>query len=380
MISISNNRGRKSIGARVLDLNWGLLILICVMAAIGCAALYSAGSGDWDKWAGPQFSRFLLGLAIMTVIALVDIKFWFFMAWPIWVGGVLLLVVVEIVGHIGMGAQRWIDLGFIKLQPSELIKLAVVLMLARYYHLLPSSRVSAIKSLGIPAVIIGVPVGLVVLQPDLGTSLMIIMAGVAVIFLAGLSKWYFLAGAALGAVLAPAYWFLMMHDYQKDRVMTFLNPESDPLGKGYHITQSKIAIGSGGFGGKGYMEGTQSRLNFLPEKQTDFIFTLWAEEWGFIGGIALLGVLAAIFFYGYWIAFHCRHRFGYLLSLGLMINFAIYAFVNIGMVMGLLPVVGAPLPFVSYGGTSMLAVMIGFGLMMSAWVYRERALPRSDID
>ncbi len=380
MVSFRAHGGRRSIGARFIALNWGLVILIAAMAGIGFAALYSAASGDWSRWAGPQFMRFVPGLFIMIAIAMVDIKFWFFMAWPIWIGGIVLLVAVEVMGHIGMGAQRWIDLGFMKLQPSELMKLAVVLALARYYHLLPKAQLGSFLSLGAPLLIIGLPVLLVMFQPDLGTSIMIVMAGVAMMFLAGVSIWFFAAGAGLAAVAAPLFWFFGMHDYQKRRVLTFFDPESDPLGAGYHITQSKIAIGSGGFGGKGYMEGSQSRLNFLPEKQTDFIFTLWAEEWGFVGGMALLGVIAAIFVYGYWIAFHCRHKFGHLLSLGLMINFALYAFVNIGMVMGLLPVVGAPLPFVSYGGTSMLAVMIGFGLMMSAWVHRERALPRADMD
>lgn len=380
MVSFKARSERMGILGKLANLTWGLVALLSILACVGFAALYSAAGGAWDPWASKQLIRFGLGFVVMLGVAVTDIKFWFSFAWPIWIGGFILLIGVEVLGSMGMGAQRWIDLGFMKLQPSELMKIAVVLVLARYYHLLPKSRLGSIRALGIPFMAILLPVGLVLLQPDLGTALMIVMAGAGIMFMGGISKWFIGIGASCVAAIVPLFWLFGMKDYQKQRVLTFLNPESDPLGAGYHITQSKIAIGSGGLQGKGFLDGTQTRLNFLPEKQTDFIFTLWAEEWGFMGGMALLFLIGCIFIYGYYVAFHCRHKFGHLLALGLMLNFSLYVFINIGMVMGLLPVVGAPLPLVSYGGTSMLAAMTAFGLIMSVWIHRERTMPRSDLD
>jgi rod shape determining protein RodA len=247
--------------------------------------------------------------------------------------------------------------------------------LARYFHAATIEDMRRFKFLIVPALIIVAPVSLVLLQPDLGTSLMIIMAGVSMFFMAGASIWLFIAGAVIVCASIPIAW-QFMHDYQKARVMTFLNPESDPLGAGYHITQSKIALGSGGMEGKGFLQGTQSNLNFLPEKQTDFIFTLWAEEWGLFGGLALLGLFGLIFAYGIWIALRARQNYSRFLVLGLIVNFSLYVFINIGMVMGLLPVVGAPLPLISYGGTSMLASLIAFGLIMSASIHRDSKVTR----
>lgn len=369
-----------SLGRKFLSLNWGLVALVSMLAVVGFAALYSAAGGNFHPWADKQIIRFVPGLVLMLVIAIIDIKIWFYLAWLIWAGGLLLLLGVEIFGHFGGGAQRWINLGFMRLQPSELIKIAVVLLLARYYHLLPHSKLKSLKALIMPLLIIIIPVVLVFMQPDLGTCLMIAMAGVCVIFLAGLWWGFFAIGAGLLAIGAPLLWMFGLKPYQKERVLTLFNPESDPLGAGYHITQSKIAIGSGGFSGKGFTEGSQSRLNFLPEKQTDFIFTHIAEEWGFVGGIALLCLLICIVIYGYFIAYNSRHKFGFLLAMGLMVNFSLYVFINIGMVMGLLPVVGAPLPMVSYGGTSMLASLVSFGLMMSVWVHRNRTMPKAEFD
>ncbi len=319
--------------------------------------------------------RFVALLGGMFVIALIDVRWWYKLAWPIYFIGFAMLVVVEIMGHIGMGAQRWIDLGIIQLQPSELMKIAVVMVLARYFHAATLEDMRRIPFLIVPALIIIAPVGLVLLQPDLGTSLMIVMAGVSMFFMAGASIWLFVAGGVLAASSIPVAWYLM-HDYQKQRVMTFLNPESDPLGAGYHIIQSKIALGSGGLSGKGFLEGTQSRLNFLPEKQTDFIFTLWAEEWGFLGGCFLLFLFGVVFMYGPWIAMKARHNFSRYLAMGLIVNFSLYVFINISMVMGLIPVVGAPLPLVSYGGTAMMSALIGFGLMMSVHVHRDSKVTR----
>lgn len=356
-------------------MNWSLIILIFILASIGFAALYSAAGGSFDPWASRQIMRFIIGLIGFFLISLIDIKWWYRLAYPLYGLGFLLLIIVEVMGHTGMGAQRWINLGFIQLQPSEFMKIVTVMALARYFHAATLNDMKSIKFL-LPAVIMVLaPVGLVLLQPDLGTSLMIVMVGIIVFFVAGAPMWMFITGGVITVASMPIAW-MFMHDYQKRRVKTFLNPESDPLGAGYHITQSKIALGSGGVEGKGFLQGSQSRLNFLPEKQTDFIFTLWAEEWGLIGGLFLLCLVGAIFALGYKIAFACKHAFGRLLTIGLTANFSLYVFINIGMVMGLLPVVGAPLPMVSYGGTSMLAALVGFGLIQSCYIHRYGKLLR----
>lgn len=363
------------LGQKLLYINWGLVALVTILACIGFSCLYSAAGGSLRPWATPQMVRFMMGMCGMLTVALIDIKFWYKMAYPCFALGMLLLIIVEVMGHVGMGAQRWINLGFMKLQPSEVMKIAVVMALARYFHAMAVDDVRRITFLIPAALMVLAPVGLVLLQPDLGTSLMIVMAGLAVFFVAGAPLWMFITGIVGTVASLPVAWHFM-HDYQKKRVMTFLDPESDPLGAGYHITQSKIALGSGGMEGKGFLEGTQSRLNFLPEKQTDFIFTLFAEEWGFIGGVVLLVLFALVFLYCGVIALRCRHDFGRLLALGLTVNFSLYVFINIAMVMGLIPVVGAPLPLISYGGTSMLAVMIGFGLIMSCSIYKDSKIPR----
>ncbi len=365
-----------SLGQKLKHLNWGLVLLLMAVAGIGFSTLYSAGGGHIDPWASRQMLRFVVGVTCMIIVALVDIRWWLRLSYPCYIAGLLLLVAVQVMGHIGMGAQRWIDLGVIRLQPSELMKIAVIMALARYFHAAASEDIRRLSFLIFPVLLILLPVGLVMLQPDLGTSLMIVMAGIAVFFVAGAPLWLFGVGFAALAAIIPLAWMFMLHDYQKQRVLTFMNPESDPLGSGYHIMQSKIALGSGGIGGKGFLNGTQSHLNFLPEKQTDFIFTLWAEEWGLFGGLLLLALFGLLFVYAGWIAFKCRHAFGRLLAFGLMVNFSLYVFINVSMVMGLIPVVGAPLPLVSYGGTAMLAVLIGFGLIMSCSIHRDAKLPR----
>ncbi len=360
---------------KVLHLNWGLVVLVSLISGIGFTALYSAAGGSLSPWASKQMMHFALGAFAMFTIALIDVRWWYRLAWPAYLAGFVLLLIVEIKGHIGMGAQRWIDLGFIKLQPSEIMKIAVVMVLAHYFHSSTLDDMRRIRFLIIPALVIAAPVGLVLLQPDLGTSLMIIMAGLSVFFVAGAPLWMFVAGGVLGAASIPLAWHFMQ-GYQKQRVLTFLDPESDPLGAGYHIIQSKIALGSGGIEGKGFLQGTQSRLNFLPEKQTDFIFTLWAEEWGLTGGLFLFALFGLVFIYGIAIAIRCRHNFGRYLAMGLVVNFSLYVFINAAMVMGLIPVVGAPMPLVSYGGTAMLSVMAGFGLIMSCSVYRDSKMSR----
>lgn len=360
---------------KISQISWGFLGAIVLLACMGFVALYSAGNGSFEPWASRQIIRFSAGFIVLLVVAFIDIRWWYRLAYPVYFAGLFLLVIVEGMGHIGMGAQRWINLGFIQIQPSEFMKIAVVMALAKYFHMASIEDMRHIRFLVPAALLILAPVGLVLLQPDLGTSLMIVMAGIAMLFLAGAPLMYFIIGGVAAVAAAPIGW-MFMHEYQKKRVLTFLNPESDPLGSGYHIMQSKIALGSGGIEGKGFMKGTQSHLNFLPEKQTDFIFTLWAEEWGLLGGVFLLLVVGVILGYGIRIAMRCRHAYGRLLAFGLTVNFSLYVFINTAMVMGLIPVVGAPLPLVSYGGTSMLAVMVGFGLIQSCNVYRDGKLPR----
>ncbi|MDD9900484.1 MAG: rod shape-determining protein RodA [Alphaproteobacteria bacterium] len=364
-------RDRMSLVDRLFAINWSFLLLLTMIAGIGFASLYSAAGGHFDPWAGKQMARFALGMAGLIVTAMIDIRIWRKLAYPFFGFVCLLLLWVELKGHIGMGAQRWINLGFMQLQPSELMKVATVLALARLFSGATPDDVRNPLFLLLPLGMIAVPVGLVLSQPDLGTALTILMVSGAMFFLAGVSYWMF--GLALAGVAAavPLSWMFLLRDYQKKRVETFLNPESDPLGSGYHITQSKIALGSGGITGKGFLEGTQSRLNFLPEKQTDFIFTLFTEEWGMVGGLGLMALFILLLAYGYVMAFQSQNQFGRLLSAGILSNFFFYIFVNTGMVMGLLPVVGVPLPLVSYGGTVMLSVLFGFGLFMSAYVHRD---------
>lgn len=364
-----------SISRRFSRLNWWLIFLIICVVSVGVASLYSAAGGDMSKWASRHVMRFCVGAVGMMIVAIIDIRWWYRLTWPLYCIGMAMLLFVELKGHVGMGAQRWINLGFMQLQPSELMKIAVIMVIARHFHGSTPEQARRLTFLILPALVIAAPVALVLLQPDLGTSLMIIMAGAGMIFMAGGPIWLFVAGGILVTISIPIAW-QFLHDYQKARVMTFLNPESDPLGAGYHITQSKIAIGSGGIEGKGFLQGTQSHLNFLPEKQTDFIFTLWVEEWGLFGGVGLLIVFSLIFIAGLSTALRCKHQFGKYLALGMSLNFSLYVFINIAMVMGLIPVVGAPLPLVSYGGTSMLAILIGFGLMMSCGIHRHSKVTR----
>ncbi len=363
------------LGQKIWHLNWGLVLLVLLLAGIGFAMLYSAASGAWEPWALRQAARFGGGLLLMFVAALIDIRFWFRLAYPIYFLALALLGAVEVMGTIGMGAQRWINLGVIQLQPSEVMKIALVLALARYFHGVTYQDIGRPTYLIVPLLLVAAPVLLVLKQPDLGTAGMLGMVAGALFLVAGVRWWKFLLVGAAAAAAVPVAWNFL-HDYQKKRVLTFLDPESDPLGSGYHILQSKIALGSGGLFGKGYLQGTQSHLNFLPEKQTDFIFTMLAEEWGMLGGLGLLGLFLLVFVYGFAIALRSRNHFGRLLAMGLTVNLFLYVFINIAMVMGLLPVVGVPLPLISYGGTVMLSTMIGFGLLLSVSVHRDLRIHR----
>lgn len=364
-----------TIAEKLGQVSWSLVLLIVVVASIGFAMLYSAANGSFDPWASRQMVRFAAGLGMMMVVALVDIRIWMRLAYPLYALSLVLLIGVELVGQIGMGAQRWIDLGFIQLQPSELMKVCLVLALARYFHGASLEDTGRILFLLPPLLLVLAPVALVLMQPNLGTSLMLLMVTGAIFFLVGVRLWKFALVIGSGLAAIPVVW-QFMHDYQRNRVRTFLNPEEDPLGTGYHIMQSKIALGSGGMFGKGFLMGSQSHLNFLPEKQTDFIFTMLGEEFGLTGSLGFLGLYCLLLVYGLVIGLRCRHQFGRLVALGLTFNLFLYLFINCAMNMGLIPVVGIPLPLISYGGTATLTVMIGFGLLMSVHIHRDVRLSR----
>ena len=364
---------------KLWQIHWLFVFLLCLVAAFGIVVLFSAageaGRGSFDPWASRQAVRFVIGLVLMLAVAVIDIRIWLRYAYVIYLTGLGLLVAVELGGLAGMGAQRWIHLGLITIQPSELMKLAIVLALARYFH---SGSVDDIRRplfLVVPLIMVAMPSALVLRQPDLGTALMLIISGAVIFFLAGVRLLQFGLVGLLGLVSAPVVW-QFLHAYQKKRVLSFLNPENDPLGAGYHIIQSKIALGSGGVFGKGFLLGTQSHLNFLPEKQTDFIFTMLAEEFGLVGGLALLGLYVLLLIYGFAISLRCRNQFGRLLGMGVTTIFFLYVFINIAMVTGLLPVVGVPLPLISYGGTAMITLLFGFGLLMCVYIHRDVSIGR----
>jgi rod shape determining protein RodA len=320
--------------------------------------------------------RFAGAMALMLTVALIHPKVWLGLAWPIYAVALLLLVAVDLVGKVGMGAQRWLVLGPIQIQPSEIAKVAVILMLARYYSGLKAGQAGQFLYVLPPVAIILAPVALVMVQPDLGTAMMVLLGGAALLFVAGVRIWMFIV-AGVGAIASLPIAWTLMHEYQRKRVLTFLDPDRDPLGAGYHITQSKIAIGSGGVFGKGFLKGTQSSLNFLPEKQTDFIFTTFVEEWGIVGAAVLLALFALVLVWGFSIALRSQHHFGRLLAMGVTAMMFLYVFINTAMVMGLLPVVGVPLPLVSNGGTAMLSVMFACGLLIGVNVYRDAQLLRA---
>ncbi len=369
------NAPELSLGRKVLNINWLFVVLICLTAMIGAAMLYSAANGNFDPWASRHIVRFGVGLVVLIVIALIDIRLWLRYAYFFYAIALGLLVAVEFGGAIGMGARRWIDLGYFNIQPSEVMKITIVLALARYFHGLSIEDIERPTKLVIPVALVLAPTGLILRQPDLGTALMLVMASGAMFFVAGVRLWKFGVLLAMAAAAVPIGW-RFMHEYQKQRVLTFLNPESDPLGSGYHIIQSKIALGSGGMFGKGYMAGTQGHLNFLPEMQTDFIFTMLAEEFGMLGGLGLLGLYVILLIYGFAMSMRSQNHFGRLLGMGVTSTFFLYVFINIAMVMGLIPVVGVPLPLISYGGTAMMTLLVGFGLLMGVWVHRDVTIGR----
>lgn len=362
--------------AKLFEIDWAFVLLIVLIGSIGVAMLYSVEGGAWDPYASRHAIRFAAGFMIMLGVALVPPRFWMGIAYPAYLGALVLLIGVEFFGATRMGAQRWLDLGPMVVQPSELMKIALVLALARYYHDLPLEKVSSLGGLMLPAAMIAIPMALIVRQPDLGTSLLLGATGAAIVFMAGLSWWVILCAALFGVGGAVVYLQFFIQPYQLERIQTFLSPESDPMGAGYQILQSKIAIGSGGVTGKGYMQGTQASLDFLPEKQTDFIFTMLSEEFGFLGGVVVLGLYALVLANSIAIAASCKSTFLRLVVMGVATTFALYVFINTGMVMGLLPVVGVPLPMISYGGTVMITVLFGLGLILGAHVHRNAEPPQ----
>ncbi len=358
---------------KFIGLPWGLVLLASAISFTGIAMLYSVAGGSFEPWASRQTIHFIIGIIFMVTIALIDIKFWYGFAYFGYILGLALLVLVEFRGvEGGLGAQRWLNIGGFRFQPSEIAKIMLVLALARYFNDVHYNNIKRLTTLIVPAILIGLSSLLVLKQPNLGTAAIMIMMSGAVVFLAGIGwKKFVIAGIAIAIVIPVAWQQGLVKDYQKQRVITFLNPESDPLGSGYNIIQSKIAIGSGGFFGKGFLNGTQSRLSFLPEKQTDFIFSIVAEEFGFVGGAAMVILYGLIIMMAMRIGTGCYSQFGQLMALGVAALLFLHVFINIGMVSGILPVVGVPLPLLSYGGSSMISTFIGLGFILNAHAHKD---------
>jgi rod shape determining protein RodA len=369
-------RADLSLKNRLLSINWSYFLLVAIIASIGFLVLYSAGLGNPHTWMYRQMFRFAVGLAAMLAVALTDIRIFARYAYWIYFICLLLLLLVEVLGVVGMGAQRWLSLGAFNLQPSELMKVALILALAKYFNGTSLDEIRTIRYLLPPALMVLLPTLLVLRQPDLGTAMLLCLSATIIFFLVGVQWWKFGLVALAGVISIPIAWNFL-HDYQKQRVLTFLDPERDKLGAGYHIIQSKITLGSGGVFGKGFMEGTQSKLNFLPEKHTDFIFTVLAEDFGLFGCIALLVLYLILIVYGMSVALKSSSFFGRLMTMGITMHLAIYIFFNIAMVMGMVPVTGVPLPLISYGGTSMVVILASCGLIECANINRDVQISKS---
>ncbi len=374
LLDITKNEGVNSIGGKLKRIEWGMVLLVSLLAAFGTLLLYGAAGGNWMPWALPHIVRFCMFICMMIVVAMIDIRFWYNLAYPAYAIAFLLVIAVDLFGHTALGAQRWIAIGPVRIQPSEFMKISVVLALARYYQDLTVKNMGPLKYHIVPMIIALAPAVLIMKQPDLGTGSTVALVGAFMVFLAGI-YWRWIIGAVVGAtsLFIIAYDFVL-HDFQKKRITTFLNPELDRMGQGYQITQSKIAIGSGGFFGVGYMNGTQSQLDFLPERQTDFVFAMLLEEFGMMGGIFALVLFFAIMAMGLLIARSSRHFFGKMLAGGITILLFIYVSINAAMVMGLFPVVGMPMPFLSHGGSVMLSVLFALGLVQNVKVHRDKIM------
>ena len=360
-----------SLGQRLWLINWSFVLLVSVTACIGFGMLYSAADGNFDPWASRQMVRFIAGIFLMLIVAVIDIHVWLRYAYAIYLFSLILLLIVEFSGSVGMGARRWIDLGVFTIQPSEIMKISIILLLARYFYASRLEDVSRVSHIFLPVLLILVPAFLIIRQPDLGTSILLVVTGITILFVVGVRIWMFILGGCLAIGAFIPLWKFVLLDYQKARLLTFIDPERDPLGAGYHILQSKIALGSGGLFGKGFIEGSQSHLSFLPEKQTDFIFTMLAEEFGLMGGLILITLYILLLVYSFIISLRCRSQFGRLIGIGVSTSFFLNVFVNISMVMGLVPVVGMPLPLISYGGTAMITLMFSFGLLLCVYIHRD---------
>lgn len=365
------NQEKVPLSEKLEQLNWLLISLIIILAFVGFLMLYSAGGGSFYPWLIRQLGFFCIFFPLMIFIAITDIKIWFKAAYFFYAIALSLVIIVDVMGHNAMGATRWFRIGSLTIQPSEIMKVCTVFALARYFYSIEADNIGKIKYVIAPLLLIGIPTIFIFHQPDLGTATILAAVGISVLFMAGVKMWKFASVGAAILVAIPFVWNFVLYDYQKQRVLTFLNPNNDPLGSGYNIIQSKIAIGSGGVFGKGYLNGTQGQLNFLPEKQTDFIFTMLSEELGFLGSFFTIAVYSSIIAICISIAMKTKHQYGRLLTIGIINIFFLHMFINMGMVMGLIPVVGAPLPFVSYGGTIMASMMIGFGLILNVDLHKN---------
>ncbi len=361
---------------KLTQLHWPLVTLVLLLGAFGCLMMYSAGGGNIHPWADNHLLRFAMGIALMIALAITPSQYILRYAYAFYIVCLLVLITVEIAGYVGKGAQRWVSVGMFNLQPSEFMKIAVIVALARYFHSLGPDKRTRDLFLIPPVLLVAIPVVLILKQPNLGNATITADVGVIIFFTVGVKWRYFLGVAAGGLAMLPVAWHFL-HDYQKQRVLTFLNPEADPLGSGYNIMQSMIAIGSGGFFGKGFIQGSQGQLDFLPEKHTDFIFTMIAEEFGFFGCLVVLLMLTAIILLCIGICVRSKSLFGAVLAVGVAGMLFVHMWINIAMVMGLIPVVGVPLPMLSYGGSIMITMMMGFGLVLNAWVHRDVNLNRN---
>lgn len=370
---------RVSLTAKLFEINWLLVVLVFLLGLVGVAMIFAATDGVWSRGAAQHLVRLIVFGLMMIGIALIDTKVWYNLAYPAYAVALFLLVGVEFFGVSVNGSQRWLDLVIIRLQPSEVMKLSIVLALARYFHDLPQWRVSRVSGLFGALLFIILPMTLILRQPDLGTTLLVCATGITIIFLAGINWKIILSAFATGMIAIPLFFRFGLKEYQRARIRTFIDPTIDPTGASYHITQSKIALGSGGVSGKGFMNGTQRQLEYVPENRTDFIFTVIGEEFGLIGSLMTMGLYFAVIALCAWLSYQCKHVFSRLMILGITTTFILYIFINLAMVMGLVPVVGVPLPLISYGGTVVMTVLLGFGLILSAHLHLQNDLPRSHV-
>jgi rod shape determining protein RodA len=363
-----------SLAERFSKMSFMLFIPMFGILFMSILMLYSVGGGSIEQYVLPQLGKIFVGMIVLFVVSLSNIKVWIRSAYFYYVISLALVIMVFFIGHTGMGAQRWLNLGFFNIQPSEFIKISLVIVMARYFAWYNSTQTSQIKYYIIPVILFLIPFVFIIMQPDLGTALSILFITAGMFYIVGANRNWFIAGIIFVLLAAPVVWYTMMHDYQKERIITFINPDHDVKGAGYQITQAKIAFGSGGMLGKGYMDGTQGQNQFLPEKQTDFIWTVVGEELGFVGAFILLGFFFWICSILYRMAKQSKSRYAQLMIFGFLINWFVYYFINIGMNIGLIPTVGVPLPLFSFGGSALLSLMFGFGIVQNCWVHRDLQL------